>query len=284
MDDDWKTVNYKPGKGGVIREIDLLRRRYADHRSALENLAADAPTEHLARRYRDVIADVDAAVSKLDALEGEPVSAHPGAPLPSREARASETPVAETRGARSWSDAPPYESSAAETQQPRRPGGGRALLILLAGLFMIGVLALLFWNWLRGDAPEAQVVRPETTLTETAAPPPAEAEPDLSIAPETQDYGTIRRGSRAARQFEIQNQTDATLPVGVRRSACRCLWFEYADTIPARGTTTLTVTIDAAKVPPGRLRETVEVATRSDPPVVAKFTVTADITNGAGGR
>ncbi|HEY0593513.1 MAG TPA: DUF1573 domain-containing protein [Thermoanaerobaculia bacterium] len=279
MNDDWQTVNYKPGKGGVIRDIDLLRKRYSDHRAALERLAADAPTEHLARRYRDVIAEVDAAVAKLDALEGERSHAA-AAPVPPREAG---TPFRspEPRPSRSWADAPLYEQVETETPQPhRRAGGGRAILILVAGLFMIVVLALLFRSWLRGDEAETPVVRPETTLTETTAPPVAEAEPDLAIAPETQDYGTIRRGARAARQFEVQNQTDATLPIEVRRSACRCLWFEYADTIPARGTTTLTVTVDASKVAAGRLNETVEVATKSDPPVVATFTVTADIANG----
>ena len=149
---------------------------------------------------------------------------------------------------------------------------------------MIGILALLFWAWLQGDEAETAIGRPETTLAETVPPPVPEAEPDLAIAPETQDYGSIRRGARAARQFEIQNQTDATLPIEVRRSACRCLWFEYADTIPARGTTTLTVTVDASKVPPGRLNETIEVATRSEPPVTATFVVTADIKNGAAAR
>lgn len=282
MNDDWQTVNYKPGKGGVIRDIDLLRKRYSDHRTALERLAADAPTEHLAGRYRDVIAEVDAAVAKLDALEGEKPHAAPSRVPPREAGPPFRSP--EPRPARSWADAPPYEQLEAETPQPhRRPGGGRAILILVAGLFMIGILALLFWSWLRGDGEETPVVRPETTITETA-PPVAEAEPDLSIAPETQDYGTIRRGARAARQFEVQNQTDATLPIEVRRSACRCLWFEYADTIPARGTTTLTVTVDASKVAAGRLNETVEVATRSDPPVVATFTVTADIANGAAAR
>ncbi len=265
--DDWNTVNIKPGRGGVIRDIDLLRKRYSDHRAALEQLAADAPTEHLARRYRDLIAEVDAAVAKLDGLEAEPAAAPPRREEPR---------------ARAWSDAPPYIQQELDAPPPRRTSaGGRTILILLAGAFMIAVLALLFWNWLRGDEPEAPAVRPETTLTETAPEPPPEAVSELAIAPRQQDYGTIRRGSRAARQFEIQNETDATLAIDVKRSACRCLWFEYADTIPARGTTTLTVTVDTSKIAAGRLEETVEVTSRSDPPVTATFAVTANIVNGA---
>ena len=267
--DDWNTVNIKPGKGGVIRDIDLLRKRYVDHRSALEQLAADAPTEHLARRYRELIADVDASVAKLDALEAEP------APPPA-------TPRREAPAGRAWSDAPPYVQQEIETPPGRRrAGGGRALLILLAGLFMIGILGLLFWNWLQGDEPEEPMVRPETAVVEAAPPPVPEPESDLTITPERQDYGTIRRGARAARQFEIQNETDATLAIDVRRSACRCLWFEYADTIPARGTTTLTVTVDASKVTGSRLDETVEIVTRTDPPMTATFVVSANLTNGS---
>jgi hypothetical protein len=273
MADEWNTVNIKPGKGGVVRDIDLLRKRYSDHRSMLERLAADAPSEHMARRYRDLVAEVDAAVAKLDALESEPESAVPVA-----------APVRDARGARSWSDAPPYARADDDPPKPRRAStGARTLLILIAGLFMIGILALLFWSWLNADEPETPIVRPETTLTETTAPavPEPEPETDLAVDPETHDYGTIRRGARAARQFEIQNQTDATLGIQVERSACRCLWFEYADTIPARGTTTLTVTVDAAKVPPGPLSETVEVTTKTDPPASTTFTVKANVTNGA---
>jgi hypothetical protein len=263
--DDWNTVNIKPGKGGVIRDIDLLRKRYDDHRATLEQLAADAPTEHLARRYRELIADVDSAVAKLDALDAEPAD-----PRPAREPAA----------ARSWADAPVYAHEPISSTPRRRPGGGRALLILLAGTFMIGILALLFWGWLRADDPGEPIVRPETTMTDTAPVPVPEVEPELLVVPERHDYGTIRRGARAARQFEIQNQTDATLAIDVKRSACRCLWFEYADTIPARGTTTLTVTVDASKVTGSRLEETVEVATAGDPAASATFVVAARIGDG----
>jgi hypothetical protein len=265
--DDWKTVNIKPGKGGVIRDIDLLRKRYDDHRAALEQLAADAPTEHLARRYRDVVADIDASVAKLDALDGEPAAAPPAA-----------GPAA--AAARSWSDAPVYAHEPVSSEARRRGGGGRALLILLAGAFMIGIIALLFWSWLRRDDPEAPIVRPETAVTETLPAPAAEAEPDLAVVPERHDYGTIRRGARAARQFEIRNNTDEPMAIDVKRSACRCLWFEYADTIPARGTTTLTVTVDASKVTGAQLEEMVEVVTTADPGASATFVVAAAVGTG----
>lgn len=258
MPNDWNTVNVKPGPGGVLREIDKLRRQYADHRSTLERLAMDAPTEHLAMRYRDLVNELDASMARIADLE---MGVTPGA---------QQDPL--------HYDATP-DSTAAEAFRPPTAGGAhkRTLLIVLVGLFMVAVLALLAWNWLQDESPASSPPEEVAETTESVEPLVEEAGPDLTVTPEAHHYGTIRRGARAARQFEITNNTELTLPIQIRRSECRCLWFEYADTIPPNGTTTLTVTIDAAKAPAGPLRETVQVLSASEPQMTTEFDLTATI-------
>jgi hypothetical protein len=243
----------------VLREIDVLRRRYADHRSTLERLAADAPTEHLARRYRQLIGELEASMARIAELEmGGPDEPHSEA-LDDHDPRWSETATA----------VPPDEE-----------GSRRALptiLIALATLFIAGVLGLLAWNWIRGGEPEPTAIVESSEREPAFEPDPLPQDPILSATPDQQSYGELRRGTRAVRQFEIANNTDETLPITVLRSDCRCLWFEYADTIPPRGTTTLTVTVDGAKAPVGTLRETVQIVSKTDPPVTIAVEVVAEI-------
>ncbi|MFN2441642.1 MAG: DUF1573 domain-containing protein, partial [Thermoanaerobaculia bacterium] len=155
----------------------------------------------------------------------------------------------------------------------------RGILIAIAGVFMIGVLGLLAWNWIggsEGNEDSAVIVEPsdEEPVVESDL---VAREPSLSASPDQQSFGELRRGTRAVRQFEISNNTDDTLPITVLRSDCRCLWFEYADTIPPRGTTTLTVTVDAAKAPAGTLRESVRIVSRTEPPITVAVEVIAEI-------
>ncbi|HVR44921.1 MAG TPA: DUF1573 domain-containing protein [Thermoanaerobaculia bacterium] len=259
MPNEWNTVNVKPGSGGILREIEVLRKQYSDHRSTLERLALDAPTEHLASRYRELIAELDASMAKIADLEMGGAAVAEGAGWPDE------------------SEREPLPPGTSHLPAPR--GERRTLLVAFAGLFLLAVLALLAWNWIAGGEPETLDPSPAPASGTIAETPPPRIEeaitPPLAISPPSHDYGTIRRGARAARQFEIANNTDRTLPIQLRRSDCRCLWFEYADTIPPRGTTTLTVTVDASKAPPGPLRETVEVATTSAPEAVETFEVTA---------
>lgn len=261
MSDEWNTVNIRPGAGGVLREIDLLRRRYADHRSTLERLAADAPTENLARRYRQLIGELESSMARIEELEmgrsDDPDAEH----LDDQDPR--------------WRE--PASGAPVDEEHPRR--GVPAILVILAAAFIIGLLGLLAWNWIRGDAePEAPatIVEP-SERTPVIEPDALPREISLSATPDQQSYGELRRGTRAVRQFEIANNTDETLPITVLRSDCRCLWFEYADTIPPRGTTTLTVTVDGAKAPPGTLRETIQIVTKTDPPVTIAVEVVAEI-------
>ncbi|HUP63740.1 MAG TPA: DUF1573 domain-containing protein [Thermoanaerobaculia bacterium] len=255
MPDDWNKVDIRGGQGGTLREIDLLRKRYADHRATLERLAADSPSERLAAGYAQLIGELDVAVARLQDLDA-PFQPEPP-PLPPPR----------------WSEAP-HRSAATPLGEVRQPPRTGRLIFAVATLLLIAAIGAFTWNWLK-DQPE----EPDELVTTPLVPEPAieEAVAGLSITPEVHEYGTLRRGARGARQFEILNNSDTTLPVQVERSACRCLWFEYADTIPPRGTTTLTVTVDASKAPAGTLRETIEVVSRTEPPVSASFEVVAEI-------
>ena len=261
MSDDWNTVNIRPGAGGVLREIDLLRRRYADHRSTLERLAADAPTEHLARRYRQLIEELEGSMARIAELEMGGEEGRSAEPLDDHDPR--------------WHE--PEEAVAFEEERPRR--GLSTILVVLAAIFILGVVGLFAWNWIRGDAePEAPAAIVEPSESEAVIEPdPVAQEVALSASPDQQSYGELRRGTRAVRQFEIENHTDETLPISVLRSNCRCLWFEYADTIPPRGTTTLTVTVDGAKAPEGTLRETIQIVSKTDPPETIAVEIVAEI-------
>jgi uncharacterized protein (DUF2141 family) len=92
----------------------------------------------------------------------------------------------------------------------------------------------------------------------TPAPKPKVA--SLKIDPATQDYGTIRKGTRAVRQFQITNNSDEPISIEVARSACRCLFYEYQSLIPPKAKETLTVTVDGAKAKAGVLRENLKVS------------------------
>lgn len=261
MSDEWNTVNIRPGAGGVLREIDLLRRRYADHRSTLERLAADAPTEQLARRYRQLIGELEASMARIAELEMGSADDPNAEPLDDDDPR--------------WRE--PEEAGPPHEERPRRVLP--TVLVALAAVFIIGVLGLLAWNWIRGGAePEAPAAIIEPSEREPMIETdPVSQEVSLTATPDQQSYGELRRGTRAVRQFEIANNTDETLPISVLRSDCRCLWFEYADTIPPRGTTTLTVTVDGAKAPAGTLRETIQIVSKTDPPASIAVEVVAKI-------
>ena len=52
------------------REIATLRKRYAEHRDAISRLIADAPTERLAKSYEGVRSEIDAAIAKIEEIDG----------------------------------------------------------------------------------------------------------------------------------------------------------------------------------------------------------------------
>ena len=101
----------------------------------------------------------------------------------------------------------------------------------------------------------------------------------IKIAPAVADYGTIRKGTRAVRQFQITNTTSTPLSISVARSACRCLYYEYdAKTkLPAKGKEALTVTVDGARAKAGALSEDIAVTSKDDPNATGTIGVRAVI-------
>src|ERR1043166_8514036 len=67
MSDDFGTVNVS--RADRAREIDEMRQQFRRHRESLQQLAADAPTERFASEYNRLIAEIDAAMAKVDELE-----------------------------------------------------------------------------------------------------------------------------------------------------------------------------------------------------------------------
>jgi hypothetical protein len=261
MSDEFGTVNLKARSAERAREVEVMRQHYRRHHDALTAMAADAPTETLAAEYRRLVADIDAAFRKLDELEHRPI-ATPSDTQPMKTApgtRPLVTPPA----------AQPVEDEAGSAQS-------RIVLIVVVGLFVLGLIAWLMWRASSDERPETPIDSPQIVETVETAPPAAPATVALSVDPAMHDYGAVRKGTRAARQFEIVNATDEPIKVQVSRSECRCLYYDYADVIPPKGRETLTVTVDAAKAPAGTLKETIRV-TAADPSVATSFDVTATI-------
>lgn len=118
---------------------------------------------------------------------------------------------------------------------------------------------------------------PDTSIEEAPAPVAAAAASPLVPTPRVQDYGVIRKGTRAVRQFQIANNSNDPISIEVARSACRCLFYEYQSLIPPKAKETLTVTVDGAKAKAGKLREVVKVSQKKHPDVATSVDVNATI-------
>jgi hypothetical protein len=99
----------------------------------------------------------------------------------------------------------------------------------------------------------------------------------LALSPDALDYGILRKGTRAVRQFEVTNGSDQPLTIQVARSACRCLFYAHAPVIPPKAKETVTVTVDGGRAKAGELRETIKVSAKSDPTIAATFDVNATV-------
>lgn len=267
MSDDLGTLNIK--QQGMARDIEALRQRYFEHRQALERLSAEAPTDALAIRYRQLIAEIDNSVKKLGDLQKE---ADPNGEKADPALRRTSPGTRPLRG----------DPQMAPLTVPVEKTGTRTVLILIVGLLVLATLGYFVWRFATGTSPAGPATTTVATETDTVAPAEiventAAPRPVLSAEPLTQDYGTVRRGTRATRQFELLNSTDQPLTIRANRSNCRCLWFEYADTIPAQGSTTMTVTVDGAKANSGPLHEAVQIESKTDPTVRTTFDVVAQI-------
>jgi hypothetical protein len=271
MSDDHGTFNLRHRVTG--RDLEALRQRYLEHKQLLDQLVSDAPTEVLAERYRQVSNEIALALKKLDELERAGSSDFSAfAPPLSR--------VEEPGGRRTAPGMKPLRTDPQTMQVtpvvPVENTGPRTVLILGVGVLVLVLLGFFLWRFATGGGEaEAGTEVTDTSTAATAATAPVK--PILSVEPLTQDYGTVRRGTRATRQFELLNSTDQPLTVRAERSQCRCLWFEYADTIPPQGSTTITVTVDGSKAAQGPLHETVRLVSRADPNISTDFEVLAQI-------
>ncbi len=264
MSEEFGTVNVRKGERG--REIEAIRQQYAAHRDALVRMTADAPTEQLATEYQKLVRKIDENLAKLDEIEGKPATAAGTRPLITTPPDEAETVV---------------EDLTPETE--RGGQGSRIVMIVVAGAVVLAAIVWLLWR-ASGDRNPRTAEQPVATATqvvETAAPPAtqtaAASTPSIRITPLAADYGTIRKGTRAVRQFSVENSTNAAVPLKIARSSCRCLFYEYAEKVPAHGKESISVTIDGARAKTGELHETVEVSSKNDAAVTASFQVNAKI-------
>jgi hypothetical protein len=270
-------------RGDRAREIEVIRTQYKRHRDALTSMIADAPTDHLATEYQRLIVELDMSLAKLNELETPTLS---GALPPRTNADTQPMSIKSEPGRRPLVTTPVADYEAL----PEEPAkGNRSLLmaIILAGLVVLGVLGWLMWRS-ADERPSTPIVDEQQTETAVSAVPddttiapvrPVETAPagGLKIEPSAQDFGIIRRGTRAVRQFELSNTTEQPITITLVRSTCRCLYYSHAPVVPPRGKETITVTIDAARVKAGSIRETIKVSAKSDPKIATALTVSATI-------
>jgi len=283
MGDEFGTVNVRAS--ARAREIEMIRQHYRAHRDALARMASEAPTEHLANEYHRLIADIDSSLHKLDELEGRgatsaavpPVAAAPAAPS------AASRPLVMTPG----EPAPPagrYDAS--PTGSSPAP---RVILMIVIGLAVLGAIGWLIWRASSERKPTARttvVEQPAATSTAPAdtgaavpatTPAPAAAA-SIRVTPAMQDYGIIRRGTRAVRQFELTNSGSIPLSIEVARSTCRCLYYEYNNKkIAPNAHETISVTVDAARAKTPTVDEQLAVTAKEDPTAAATISVRAVI-------
>ena len=279
MSEDFGTVNVRPSARS--REIEMIRQHYRAHRDTLGRLAAEAPTEHLAAEYNRLMADIDTSLRKLDELEGRAPATPAAAPPPSSP---GSRPLVMTPG----------EPAPAVDRYDTSPGAGtssssRVILIVLIGLVVLGALTWLIWRASSQRPPSAQrtttqPVAPSTapaetgTVTPAVTPAPAAAA-SIRVTPALQDYGIIRRGTRAVRQFELTNNGTIPITIEVARSACRCLYYEYnaKKKIQPNAHETITVTVDAARAKSPAIDEQLAVTAKEDRTATAAIGVRATI-------
>ena len=266
MSEEFGTVNLK--RSDRAREIEMIRQQYRKHRDALSLMANEAPTERLAQEYRRLVNEIDNSFSKLDELERRGV-------LPETQPLIDTPPRRTEPGTRPLVAPPVLDSSeginaAAQT---------RLIGIVLGGIILLGLLGWVIWKVSsnRREAPPAIVEQQSENRADvesSATPAVIEA---LSAEPSTHDYGSIRRGTRAARQFEIANNTDSPVSIQVERSECRCLFYDYAPVIPPKGKETITVTVDGGKAKSGKLLESIRVSSKSDSAIGTTMDINAVI-------
>lgn len=290
MGDDFGTVSVR--RAERAREIEILRQHYREHRDSLASLADNAPTDFLATEYQRLVSEIDAAIAKLEELE----AGHPGGdPHEKPKTLPGTRPIVHSPGIAADAAGPrTYVSSAAPST------GSRMIVMVVVGLVVLGLIGYLIWR-AGGDrrkpvtpvAEQPAVTQPafdtaaDTTIAPVTPAPvqppaatgtavPAEVANSVMITPALADYGTVRRGTRATRQFQVINTTTAPVSIKVSRSECRCLYYEYTDRLAPKKKESITVTIDGARAKPGILQETIQISGKSGTPL-AQFQVQATV-------
>ena len=112
-----------------------------------------------------------------------------------------------------------------------------------------------------------------------AVTPAPAAAASIRVTPAVQDYGIIRKGTRAVRQFELTNNSTIPISIEVARSTCRCLYYEYNAKKKIQPNTheTITVTVDAARAKSPTIDEQLAVTAKEDPAATATIGVRAMI-------
>jgi hypothetical protein len=275
MSDDFGTINLR--RGERTRELEVLRQHYRQHREALARLIADAPTEHLATEYQRLITEIDRALGKLDELEGAAAATPPSMPPPPPPAIPA-PPRVPPPAERALAEGPRHEIP--PVAEERR---AQIAFIILAALLALGVIAgLVWWASRDGGAADDTIVADTSgttapdTVAETTETAPAASGP-LAVTPASHDYGEIRKGTRAVREFEITNNTDEPITISIARSACRCLYYAHAPVVPPRAKESISVTVDGARAKAGALREALKISAKSDPSVATSVDVIATV-------
>lgn len=268
--DDWGTVSIKPAKK-TGREIASLRQRYIQQREALGQFASDAPSDHLAREYMRVRGEVEAELAKLDALEESDPSLHSGPGV-------ADAPASRAKPWFPDATQPMARGEGAGSESSERT---RLFLIPLIGLLVLGLLGFFVWRSFnkREKATDLIVEAPAATITPIepeVVEPPKPTSP-LAITPASQEFGTIRRGTRATRQFELTNRSASLVTFKVARSSCRCVYYEHLDKLEPRGKSSLTVTVDGGRAKRGLIQETIEVRDKTSNQPLGSFGIVATI-------
>ncbi|MEA2463775.1 MAG: hypothetical protein QOJ98_1522 [Acidobacteriota bacterium] len=288
MSDDFGTINLR--RGERAREIEVLRQHYRQHRDALQRLIADAPTEHLATEYERLIGDIDRALAKLHELEGGAAVPSPTPAVPPPPPRASDPGMRPLNTPPVANDdlADPPTIPASDYAEPR----SRLPLIVGAALLALALIAWLIWRASSDRTGATAIVeeRPPLATSDTGdtadagtsssndtIEPAATVPAELAVVPVSHDYGTIRKGTRATRQYELSNTTDEPMTINVARSACRCLFYEHAPVIPPKAKENLTVTIDGARAKAGTLHEQIRITSKANAAIGTNIDVNATI-------
>jgi hypothetical protein len=268
MSDDFGTVNVN--RVERAREIEAIRQHHRRHREEVGKLLADAPSEHLAAGYRQLLTEIEASISKLDDLEGrEPV----------RKSEPGMRPLVTTL--------PDIEEGVA--YEGERDSRSRLVLIIIAAVIALALIAWLIWKASSDRRkPDAIVEEPATTSSAAAtapetvaeqppvAPAPSTTSAALSVTPQSHDFGIIRKGTNAVRQYDVANNSDQPVTIKVERSGCKCLFYSYKALVPPKAKETVTVTVSGKLAKAGALQELVRVSTNR-PNLASSFIVRATI-------